>query len=126
MGKTLPDSSAQARRAQIRGQWAEDKACEWLQHRGMKMLARNCSYRGGEIDLVMREHNTLVFVEVRYRSSQSFGGASASVDRRKQARIRHAAHCFLQDQFGNLLWPLYRFDLVLIEAGKLSWIPAAF
>lgn len=90
------------------------------------MLARNCRYRGGEIDLVMREHNTLVFVEVRYRSSQSFGGASASVDRRKQARIRHAAHCFLQDQFGNLLWPLYRFDLVLIEAGKLSWIPAAF
>jgi len=126
MGKTLPDPVLRARQARDRGQRAEDMACHWLIQKGLVLLARNCRFRGGEIDLVMRDRSTLVFVEVRYRSSQAFGGAVESLGRHKQARIRNAAHCYLQRQFGNLSWPFYRFDVVLIEAGTLSWIPAAF
>ncbi|NCW51985.1 MAG: YraN family protein, partial [Betaproteobacteria bacterium] len=61
--------------------------------------------RGGEIDLVMRAGSVLVFVEVRYRSSQAFGGAIESLGRQKQARIRHAAACFLKRSFGDSHWP---------------------
>jgi putative endonuclease len=93
--------AAKAEAAQIttkrRGDAAEDVALTCLTRAGLMLVDRN--YRtpgrgGGEIDLVMRDRDgTLVFVEVRQRSSESYGGAGASISGIKQQRIIFAARC---------------------------------
>jgi len=126
MGKTLPDSKTRPQPAAQRGQWAEDQACQWLCRQGLVLIERNSRFRGGEIDLVMREASLIVFVEVRYRKSLAYGGALASLDQRKLARVKLAANCYLQQRYGVRSWPECRFDVVLIQAAKLTWIPGAF
>jgi putative endonuclease len=109
------------------GDAAEDKALAYLQHAGLRLLARN--YRtpgrgGGEIDLIMRAPDgTCVFVEVRQRQSASHGGAAASVSASKQQRIVFAARHYLAQQ---RQLPACRFDVITIEAGALHWLQAAF
>jgi putative endonuclease len=108
------------------GDAAEDRALDWLLGRGLQLVARN--YRtphrgGGEIDLVMRDSATLVFVEVRKRASRGFGGAAASVGGVKQRRIVFAARHFLM-RFREP--PACRFDVVTVEAGRIDWLKAAF
>jgi putative endonuclease len=112
--------------AHRRGREAEDLSADWLSAKGLLLLGRNLRVRGGEVDLLMLDGSTWVFVEVKYRSRSDFGGASASIDWRKQRRIRHAASCLLQERFGNRRWPACRFDVVLIEAGTLRWLQGAF
>ena len=70
-----------------RGKLAEQACCDFLRRAGLKPVSRNYRCRRGEIDLVMRDGDTLVFVEVRYRNSSAFGGALVSVDAAKQARL---------------------------------------
>ena len=72
------------------GQQAEDCAFAFFQTQGLVLVERNYRCRGGEIDLIMRDGGKIVFVEVRYRADQRFGGALASVGTRKQARLIHA------------------------------------
>jgi putative endonuclease len=109
------------------GDDAEDRALAHLAAAGLKLLARN--YRtpgrgGGEIDLVMRDAGgTLVFVEVRRRSSRSHGGAAASVGPVKQRRIIFAARHYLMRLAQQ---PPCRFDVVSVEAGAVEWLQAAF
>src|SRR5690606_23522770 len=74
---------------------AESLAALWLEEQGLEVLDRNLLCRAGEIDLVARDGETLVFVEVRFRGSSSHGGAAASVNRRKQQRLLRAARYFL-------------------------------
>ncbi|MFM7502636.1 MAG: YraN family protein [Betaproteobacteria bacterium] len=126
MEKTLADSKRRAQQAAQRGRQAEDQACDWLTRQGLVLVERNSRFRGGEIDLVMRDKTSIVFVEVRYRSHMAYGGALASLNPKKQSRIRHAASCYLQRTYGNGHWPSCRFDVILIQAGTLSWIPGAF
>ena len=85
-----------------RGKLAETSARDALLREGLKQVAANVNYRGGELDLVMldssgREGDTLVFVEVRYRQSAAFGGGAASVDAGKRRKLVHAAQLFLMD-----------------------------
>ena len=102
----------------------EELARRFLEGQGLTQVARNVSCRHGEIDLVMRDGQTQVFVEVRYRRSERFGGASASIDRRKQARLIAAAGYYLQRHPTDL--PC-RFDVVAIGAeDRLQWIQNAF
>jgi putative endonuclease len=108
------------------GDAAEDRALAHLLGHGLKLVSRN--YRtphrgGGEIDLVMRDGDTLVFVEVRKRTSRSFGGAAASVGGVKQRRIIFAARHFLMRLREP---PPCRFDVVTVEAGRVDWLKAAF
>ena len=109
-----------------RGNAAEDLALAHLQARGLQLVVRN--YRtpgrgGGEIDLVMRARDgTLVFVEVRSRSSQAFGGAGASISATKQQRIVFAARHYLLRLASP---PPCRFDVVLVET-SVQWLKAAF
>ena len=105
---------------------AEARAEAWLAARGLVPVARNVRYRGGEIDLVMRDGAYWVFVEVRARRDARFGGAAASVGSRKQARLRHAAQLFLLGRFGQRAWPPCRFDVLAFEAGEPHWLRAAF
>lgn len=117
------EGSATTRQAGIA---AEDRALAWLQARGLQLVARN--YRtpgrgGGEIDLIMRDGNTLVFVEVRQRDSRAFGGAAASVGWNKRQRLVRAARHYLL-RLRRL--PPCRFDVISMERGAVEWIRAAF
>src|SRR3954462_7494785 len=97
------------------GDAAEERALEHLAANGLKLVARN--YRtphrgGGEIDLVMRDGATLVFVEVRKRAPRAFGGAAPSISGAKQRRIVFAARHFLM-RFAEP--PPCRFDVLAVE-----------
>jgi putative endonuclease len=114
----------------IRGQQAEAWAERHLCERGLEVLARNWRCREGELDLVMLEGDTVVFVEVRYRLHSQWGGALGSIDERKQARIVRAAERYLLQTpaWGN--YPC-RFDIVAIEGHDplspgLTWLQDAF
>ncbi|AVS73070.1 YraN family protein [Paracidovorax cattleyae] len=109
------------------GMAAEDRALDHLQAAGLRLLARN--YRtpgrgGGEIDLILRDRDgTLVFVEVRSRASDAYGGAGASIGAAKRRRIVFAARHYL------LRWPSLppcRFDAVLVNGDAVQWLQAAF
>jgi putative endonuclease len=106
------------------GDTQERNARAFLEQAGLDFVASNIRCRLGEVDLVMRDGHTLVFVEVRYRSSDRFGGAAASVDRRKQARLTAAAAYFLKRL---PVTPACRFDVIAIgPAGQINWIRHAF
>lgn len=111
----------------LAGAQAEDQALAYLRQQGLTLLERNYRCRGGEIDLVMRDGGQIVFVEVRYRKSQAFGGALASVGPRKQARLIVAARHYLASRRSDR--PA-RFDVAAVssEQGKLAiqWIKDAF
>ena len=116
-----------------RGNLAESAARDALLRAGLREVASNANYRGGELDLVMldrgRDGDMLVFVEVRYRSSAAFGGGAASVDVGKRRKLVHAAQSFLGQhrQYSNL--PC-RFDVVEADgdpqAPRINWLRDAF
>ncbi|MFO0459726.1 MAG: YraN family protein [Burkholderiales bacterium] len=105
---------------------AEARAQAWLAGHGLVAVERNVRFKGGEIDLVMRDGAHWVFVEGRARRDARFGGAAASVDARKQRRVVIAAQLYLLRRFGQRAWPPCRFDVVAFEAGEPRWIRAAF
>ncbi|HSN21224.1 MAG TPA: YraN family protein [Usitatibacter sp.] len=109
--------------AQAAGGAAEEAVARFLARKGLEIVARNYRTRLGEIDLVAREGATLVFVEVRLRSSARYGGAAASVDGRKRARIESAARHFLA-RLGRE--PACRFDVVTLDGDTLEWLRGAF
>ena len=111
---------------QIAGQDAESAARRLLEAAGLGFVAANVRYKVGELALVMRDGTTLVFVEVRARSSSAFGGAAGSIDQRKQWKLRRAANLFLLERYGQRRWPACRFDVVAFEAGRANWMRAAF
>lgn len=109
------------------GDSAEDLALHYLQQQGLRLLQRNFRSRYGEIDLIMRDSNTLVFIEVRLRKNNAFGGAAASITTAKQQKIILTAHYYLQ-QHGN---QACRFDAILIQPNPnktpdIEWIRQAF
>ena len=110
-----------------RGREAEARACDYLAARGLRLLTRNFRSRRGEIDLVMQDHDSLVFVEVRYRHTAGFGGAAASIDRHKQTRLVACARYYLQSHPHCAQLPC-RFDVVSVQgdSGTLDWIRNAF
>lgn len=104
---------------QRQGRAGEEQALAHLAAAGLLLVERNFRCRGGEIDLVMRDGPSLVFVEVRQRASASHGGAAASVTPAKQRRLVLAAQLYLQRLPAV---PPCRFDVVAIDAGRLSWL----
>jgi putative endonuclease len=108
------------------GTLAEQQAEQYLQCQGLELIARNYRSRFGEIDLIMRDGTSLVFVEVRMRRNVNFGGAAASIDAHKQQRIIRTAHQYLA---GLAHTPPCRFDAILIDDAKgdnLQWLKNAF
>jgi putative endonuclease len=107
------------------GARAEQLAENFLRAQGLELIERNFRCRMGEIDLVLRDRDTLVFAEVRLRSAGNFGGAAASVDQAKQRRIVAAARHFLA---GKRERPC-RFDVVVLDRlapDAIEWIKDAF
>lgn len=109
-----------------RGAAVEAACARWLAQRGLPVVARNVRCRFGEIDLVLDDGEVLVFAEVRLREHDGFGGAAASVDGRKQARIVACARWYLAQHPRQALRPC-RFDVLAVGAGgAIDWIRDAF
>ncbi len=115
---------------QDQGLEAQHLAQAHLEAAGLHLAQANANFKVGEIDLVMWEANTLVFVEVRARASSAFGGALASITPAKQAKLRRAAQTYLLKVYGSRAWPSCRFDVVALQGGgpqpELQWIKGAF
>ena len=111
---------------QSKGQYYEQQTRRFLERQGLLFVCANYRCRQGEIDLIMREHQTLVFVEVRYRASRDYGGALSSVTPAKQQKIRYTARYFLLNQQINEAHQACRFDIVSYDDGQLSWLKNAF
>ena len=111
------------------GAAVETAACELLRAAGLVELAANAYFRGGELDLVMRDGEAVVFVEVRYRGDGRYGGGAASVDARKRRKLVHAAQAFLgaHPQYAD---GACRFDVIEADgdpaAPRLHWLRDAF
>lgn len=108
------------------GRWAEDQAKIFLVQQGLTLRDRNYRCKSGEIDLIMQDKQSLVFVEVRSRNNTDFGSALESVTQTKQRRLIRAAQHYLQKQ--RLLDKLpCRFDVVSVDRTRdIKWIPNAF
>ena len=110
----------------MKGSDAEHLASLFLQRQHLVLLEKNYRCRFGEIDLIMREGTTLVFVEVRMRSNNYFGGAAASITTTKQNKLIRAARHYLSRLYTT---PPCRFDGVLLTGHhdpEIEWIRDAF
>jgi putative endonuclease len=103
------------------GKQAENIACHYLQAKGLTLITRNYTCRFGEIDLIMREKNTYIFLEVRYRNNHAFGHNLETVCLLKQKKIITSAEFYL---FYNPLpdGTTCRFDVVSISCIKSSFL----
>jgi putative endonuclease len=115
---------------QSSGKAAEALARQHLEQQGLRLLAQNWHCRRGELDLVMLDTDTVVFVEVRYRRHAAWGGAIESVDARKREKLTMAAMHFLQQESRWAKHPC-RFDVIAINRKgnappQLNWIQNAF
>jgi putative endonuclease len=107
------------------GSEAEQVAATYLQQKGLILLENNYRCHFGEVDLIMRDGKTLVFVEVRLRSNSSFGGAGMSITSSKQQKLTRTAEHYLQ-QHGSTSC---RFDAILMtkpDIESIEWIKNAF
>lgn len=115
------------RLAWLLGRRTERRAEHLLQQAGLRTLARNWRCKGGEVDLIMTDGATLVFVEVRRRSRRDRASAAESVDGRKRRRLVLAARRYLQTLRRE---PVCRFDVVAVDGAdgddELRWIRGAF
>lgn len=107
----------------------EERACEALQRAGLKLLERNFHTRHGELDLVMRHGETVVFVEVRHRVRATHGDAASSITAAKQAKLISAARLWLSSHPQHAQRPC-RFDVVCYDGpaddARMSWWRDAF
>lgn len=108
---------------------AEQLAATFLQNHGLKLVAQNYHCKYGEIDLVMKDAKTLVFIEVRLRTNSQFGSAGASITAQKQQKLILTAQHYLQhflSQHGDCQC---RFDAILMDkadANHIEWLRNAF
>ena len=115
------------------GEDAEAACCDYLKSHGLKLVDKNFSCRLGEIDIIMTDNSVLVFVEVRYRKNNSFGGGLESITAAKQQRLRNTAELYLQQ---NSQYKNARLDVVSMSTDvqnssgrqqySFDWIKNAF
>ncbi len=104
---------------QSQGRDWEQVALRHLKRQGLRFVEANFSCKGGEIDLIMRDGDSLVFVEVRQRADRRHGGAAASITPAKIRRLVRAAQVYLL-RFPKM--PACRFDVVAIDGDQLEWL----
>ena len=116
------------------GEYTENLACQYLENKGFKLIEKNFNCRLGEIDLIMKDKDSLVFVEVRYRRSNNFGSGAESITISKQSKLIKTASLYLQQHAKLNQYPA-RFDIVsisgFIETDNINnidfdWIENAF
>ncbi len=131
----MPDPQAELRRGRSlknrsSGAWGEELALRYLTRRGYSLLERNYRTRYGELDLIVRRGNTIVFVEVKLRRGSGFGDPLEAITPRKQATIRSLAEHYLLQVEEQLDFDTVRFDVVGIllvkDAAHIRHIEDAF
>ncbi|HET7812899.1 MAG TPA: YraN family protein [Candidatus Baltobacteraceae bacterium] len=100
----------------IKGAGGEDRAAMFLSQAGYRIVGRNVRLPGGEIDLVCKDRDTIVFVEVKARWSRAYGSALSAVDARKRRTLRRLAADYVQFVAPNAP---YRFDVVAMDGGRI-------
>lgn len=104
------------------GVWGEMRAARYLRKQGMRILERRYRTAHGEIDLIARERDTLVFVEVKARPQGALGEGALAVNAEKRRHVRYAAQRYLQSHPASQV----RFDVIEISASGIRHIPNAF
>lgn len=114
-------------KTQESGRIAEDKALDYLERQGLKLVTRNYSCRLGEVDMIMRDKDALVFVEVRSRVNTQFGNGCESITLSKRQKIMKTATHYLVSHGLQDKNPL-RFDVISIDGASrtITWIKDAF
>jgi len=112
-----------------RGISAEAIACKYLESHGLRLVTKNFRTKCGEIDLIMRDKDVIVFTEVRYRKNNNYGTPIATINHPKQRKLQNAAQLYLQ-RTHTLNTVFSRFDVVGIEGSlvkpNVTWIKNAF
>ena len=112
-----------------KGRQAELLGSRYLKAKGLSVVSRNYRSKSGEIDIIAKDGNTTVFVEVRYRAGQHFGLAQETVDARKQAKLAKTALHYMHNHPGSHNAPM-RFDVLAINGdlatNNINWIRDAF
>jgi len=110
-----------------KGQFFEQTAADYLHRRGLRLIEKNFLAKGGELDLVMQDGASIVFVEVKYRTTQSHGHAAETVTRQKQQRLIKAANWWMLKQGLNTNSTDFRFDVIAIHDNghHIEWIKNA-
>lgn len=105
------------------GTFYEEAACEFLKQQGLRIVCRNFRCKAGELDIIAEEGDMTVIVEVKYRSSDDFGGALQAVDFRKQKRICKCASIYrmLHREVTGI-----RYDVIGITKTRIRWVKNAF
>ncbi|MGL6063795.1 MAG: YraN family protein [Fusobacteriaceae bacterium] len=103
-----------------KGYFYEEKAAELLKNKNYILLEKNYYSKKGEIDLIAKKNNLIVFIEVKYRSSGNFGTAFEAVGKWKLKRMYKTAQKYIQSK--NYKELNYRFDLIIFEKDKIQWI----
>lgn len=103
----------------------EERAADYLKEAGYRILARNFQNRTGEIDIIARDGEYLVFVEVKYRADGACGSPLEAVDSRKQHNIVHMARVYML-KHGYGTETCCRFDVLAIEGERITLVRNAF
>ncbi len=115
--------------ASVTGKWAEDMALAHLENKGLMLIERNYRISAGEIDLIMKDNELTVFIEVKYRNNNSFYDIRESIDKRKCDRIIKTG-LYYQQSSGTGSDMMCRFDIVLVTGDpdhpRIQWIKDAF
>ncbi|WP_076412387.1 YraN family protein [Shewanella sp. UCD-KL12] len=108
---------------QASGQAGERLAREFLEQQGLTFVQQNIKYKFGELDLIMKQGEEWIFVEVKYRSSGRYGGAINALGNKQIQRLKRAAEHFIQL---NHIDAICRFDLIAIDDDQINWLQNAF
>ncbi len=110
-----------------KGEYYESMALDYLEQHQLIFIQRNFHSKTGEIDLIMKEQDTLIFVEVKYRSSSNYGSAEEMVTWKKQQKLQQTALFWLMKNGLSVEHTPFRFDVVAIhsQGEKINWIKNA-
>lgn len=112
----------------FKGNQYEDLAAKHVKSAGLEIVQRNFSCKKGEIDIIAKQGERLIFIEVRFRKSAHFGSAANTVNKQKQQKIRYTAEYYLKQNQLNINHVATRFDIIAFDGGpqQIRWLKAAF
>jgi putative endonuclease len=110
------------RQAKQDGINAEQRAKRYLSEQGLQFIEQNYRVKVGEIDLIFKQNDTLVFVEVKYRQTASHGYAAEYFTASKRSKMNRAIMCYLQEHKLNLHHTNLRIDVIAIDNQELTWL----
>ena len=110
------------------GIFYEQQACRFLERQGLFVLDKNVKLKCGELDIIMQDGSSIVFVEVKFRKNAMFGGATSSISKKQQRNLLNTAHLWLVKQKRSATHTEFRFDAIVFEgtSDAVNWIKNIF